>query len=320
MSTSARLLALLSLLQARRDWAGPLLAERLGVSPRTVRRDVERLREMGYRVRSTRGLEGGYRLEAGSELPPLLLDEEQTVALAVALAAAVTSGAEVRDAAQRALATLRHVMPAPLRRRADALEAATTAVGADGQAAAEVLDRVAAAIRDHESLRLDHEAPGADPVPGPARRVEPHHLVARAGRWYLLGWDLDRKDWRTFRVDRVRLRTPNGPRFTPRTVPGGDVAAFVTARFRGSSVGQDWPCRGEVVLDLPVAAVAPFVGDGLVEPLGTDRCRLVAGSWSWPALAASMGRFDAELEAVDPAELRDAFALLGERYSRAAGR
>lgn len=320
MSTSARLLALLSLLQARRDWPGPVLAERLDVSPRTVRRDVERLREMGYRVRSTRGLEGGYRLEAGTELPPLLLDEEQTVALAVALGAAVTSGAEVRDAAQRALATLRHVMPAPLRRRADALEAATTAVGTDADASAEVLDRLAGAIRDRESLRLDHDPPGADPVSGPARRVEPHHLVARAGRWYLLGWDLDREDWRTFRVDRVRLRTPNGPRFTPRTVPGGDVAAFVTARFRGSGTGGDWPCRGEVVLHLPVAAIAPFVGDGLVEPLGPDRCRLVAGSWSWPALAASLGRFDAELEVMGPAELRDAFALLGARYARAAGR
>ncbi|TCI97723.1 WYL domain-containing protein [Aeromicrobium sp. IC_218] len=318
MSTSARLLALLSLLQARRDWPGPLLAQRLDVSPRTVRRDVERLREMGYRVRSTRGLDGGYRLEAGSQLPPLLLDDEQAVALAVALGAAATTGAEVRDAAERALATLRHVLPEPLRRRADALEAATTAVGPADPVPAELLDRVAAAVRDRVSLRMDHRAPGAEPVAGPARRVEPHHLVARGGRWYLVGWDLDRDDWRTFRLDRVRLRTPDGPRFVPREVPGGDVAAFVSARFKGSDGPDAWPCRGEVVVHLPVARVAPFVGDGLVEPLGSDRCRVLAGSWSWTALAASLGRFDAEVEVVGPDELRSACAALADRLSRAA--
>lgn len=319
MSTSARLLALLSLLQARRDWPGPLLAQRLDVSPRTVRRDVERLREMGYRVRSTRGLDGGYRLEAGSQLPPLLLDEEQAVALAVALGAAVASGAEVRDGAERALATLRHVLPEPLRRRADALDAATTAVGPAEPVPAEVLDRVAAAVRDRVSLRMDHRAPGAEAVAGPARRVEPLHLVARGSRWYLVGWDLDRDDWRTFRLDRVRLRTPDGPRFVPREVPGGDVAAFVSARFKGSDGPDAWPCRGEVVVDLPAARVAPFVGDGLVEPLGPDRCRVLAGSWSWTALAASLGRFDAELEVVGPDELRSACAALAARLSRAAG-
>ncbi len=319
MSTSARLLALLSLLQARRDWPGRMLAERLEVSPRTVRRDVERLRAMGYRVRSTRGPEGGYRLEAGTELPPLLLDEEQTVALAVALGAAASSGAEVRDAAQRALATLRHVMPAPLRRRADALDAATTALGPVDTADADVLDRVAAAIRDRESLRLDHRAPGAESAAGPARRVEPHHLVARTGRWYLLGWDLDRDDWRTFRVDRVTLRTPNGPRFVPREVPGGDVASFVAARFKGSAHADAWPCRGEVVLDLPVARVQPFLADGVVEPLVPDRSRVVAGSWSWPALAASLARFDTEMEVVGPDELRAACAVLAHRFRRAAG-
>jgi predicted DNA-binding transcriptional regulator YafY len=319
MSTSARLLALLSLLQARREWPGPLLAERLEVSPRTVRRDVERLREMGYRVRSTRGLDGGYRLEAGTRLPPLLLDEEQAVALAVALGAAATSGAEVRDGAERALATLRHVLPEALRRRADALEAATTA-GAPGAAVpAAVLDQVAAAVRDRVSLRLDHRAPGVEPVAGPPRRVEPHHLLARGGRWYLVGWDLDRGDWRTFRLDRVQLRTPDGPRFEPRDVPGGDVAAFVTARFRGHDGGDGWPCRGEVVVHLPVARVAPFVDDGEVEPIGPDRCRVRAGSWSWTALAASLGRFDADLEVVGPDELRSACGALAARLARAAG-
>nr|WP_231387144.1 WYL domain-containing protein [Nocardia sp. BMG111209] len=139
---------------------------------------------------------------------------------------------------------------------------------------------------------------GAD-RPAAARRVEPHHLVTRGGRWYLIGWDLDRGDWRIFRADRIGLRTPNGPRFTPRDVPGEDVAAFVTGRFRGSDT-PDWPCRGEVILHLPAAAVSPFVPDGIVESLGADRCRLIAGSWSWIALAADIGRFDADFEIVGP--------------------
>ncbi|NUT98670.1 MAG: WYL domain-containing protein [Saccharothrix sp.] len=310
--TSARLLALLSLLQARRDWPGALLAQRLEVSPRTVRRDVDRLRELGYPIATAKGPDGGYRLGVGTQLPPLLFDDDQAVALAVALHLATTTGVGVEEAAARALHTVRQVMPARLRHRVDTLR--FTAVERPATVDSGVLTAVSGAVHAREVLRFDYG--GGDPTT-PPRRVEPAHLVTRGGRWYLVAWDLDRADWRTFRVDRITPRTPTGPRFTPREVPGGDVAAFVAGRFRGSD-GGDWPCRGEVVLDLPATAVSPHAGDGLVEELGPDRCRLVLGSWSWPALAAAIGRFDAAIEVVGPAELKAAFAHLARRYADAA--
>jgi len=308
--TSARLLALLSLLQARRDWPGALLAERLDISPRTVRRDVDRLRELGYPIVAIKGPDGGYRLDAGTELPPLLFDDEQAVALAVALRIATTTGAGIAEAAARALTTVRQVMPARLRRRIDTLQ--VTAVEKPGpQVDSAVLMALSAAVHAREVLRFDYP-PGVAP-----RRVQPHHLVTWGGRWYLVAWDLDREDWRTFRVDRITPRTPTGPRFTPRGLPGGDVATFVASRFRGYGSG-DWPCRGEVILDLPTADVSRFVYDGVVEELGPNRCRVVLGSWSWLGLAATIGRFDADIEVVGPAELKHAFAHLARRYANAA--
>jgi predicted DNA-binding transcriptional regulator YafY len=325
-TTSRRLLSLLSLLQARRDWPGPLLTERLGVSGRTVRRDIDRLRELGYPIRAVKGPDGGYRLEAGARLPPLLFDEEQAVAIAVALRSAVGTGAGIEEAALRALTTMRQVLPARLRARIDALQ--LTAVeragrGGDPQADTGVLLTIGAAIRAREELRFDHRSPGGsgeddgDALRRP-RQVQPHHLVVRAGRWYLVGWDPQREDWRVFRADRVTPRLPNGPRFLPREVPGGDVGAFLAARFRGSPGPDAWPCRGTVVLDLPAAAVVPFAGDGVVEALGRDRCRLELGAWSWPGLAATLARFDADIEVLDPPELRRAFADLAARATRAA--
>ncbi|MEV5741931.1 WYL domain-containing protein [Microbispora rosea] len=324
--TSARLLALLSLLQTRRTWSGEDLAERLRITARTVRRDVDRLRELGYPITTFKGPDGGYRLDAGSQLPPLLFDDDQAVALAVALQTATTTGAGIGEAAARALHTVRQVMPARLRHRIDTLQvtaversAARPDVGVDGS----VLMALSAAVHAAEVLRFDYASaspPDADDgVLTPPRRVEPHHLVTWGGRWYLVAWDLDRGDWRTFRADRITPRSPTGPRFTPREVPGGDVAAFVAGRFRGFDGSGDWPCRGEVILALPAAAVSRYARDGVVEELGPDRCRLVLGSWSWPGLAAAIGRFDADIEVVGPAELREAFAHLARRYARAAG-
>ncbi|MFI1001244.1 helix-turn-helix transcriptional regulator [Streptomyces galbus] len=322
MTTTARLLSLLSLLQTRQEWPGSALAARLDISDRTVRRDIERLREMGYRIRATMGPDGGYRLEAGSELPPLLFDDDQTVAVALALRAAPAIGADIAEAAVRALATIRQVVPARLRHRLDALE--VTAVGRAGDTvpvdvSPDVLVTLADAIRDREVLRFDYvpRDEGAAARGGPARRVEPHHLVTSYGRWYLVGWDLDGDDWRLFSARRIRPRIPNGPRFTPRPrSPGGDVAGFVSARFRGSDTDA-WPCRGTVLLHLPVREVLPFAGDGTAEAVGDHMCTLTAGSWSWGALAASFGRFEAAMEVIDPPELAEAFAALAARYAAA---
>ncbi|HUQ57023.1 helix-turn-helix transcriptional regulator [Lentzea sp.] len=321
-TTSGRLLSLLSLLQVRRDWPGLLLARRLGVSERTVRRDVDRLRELGYLVQAVKGPDGGYRLEAGSQVPPLLFDEEQAVALAVALRIAVGTGAGIEEAAARALATVRQVMPSRLRQRIDALE--IEPAGRGPQVDTDLLLALSTAVRACEELRFDYRPPGrpdpGGPDPGgPPRRVQPHHLVVRAGRWYLVGWSTEREDWRTYRADRMTLRVPNGPRFTPREVPGGDVAAFLSARFKGSDTTA-WPCRGEVVLELPLEDVAPFTGDDTAEAVGPSRTRLLTGSWSWAALAAKLARFDAEIEVVGPAELRNAFAGLSALAARAARR
>ncbi|MFD3485505.1 helix-turn-helix transcriptional regulator [Streptomyces sp. NPDC058665] len=327
--TSARLLSMLSLLQARRDWPGALLAERLDVSPRTVRRDVDRLRELGYPVVASKGPEGGYRLDAGTELPPLLFDDEQAVALAVALQIAATTGAGIEEAAARALHTVRQVMPARLRHRIDTLQVTAVeppAARANPQADSGVLMALSAAVHAREELRFDYTRAGdtgdaGDADVPPPRRTQPHHLVTWGGRWYLVAWDLDREDWRTFRADRISPRTPTGPRFTRRELPGGDVTAFVTSRFQGiygSDGSAGWPCRGEVILDLPAAEVSRYLRDGLVEELGPDRCRLVTGSWSWAGLAAGVGRFDADFEVVGPPELREACARLARRYADAA--
>jgi predicted DNA-binding transcriptional regulator YafY len=322
-TTSARLLTLLSLLQARRDWPGALLAERLEVSPRTVRRDVDRLRELGYPIRAMKGPDGGYRLDAGAQLPPLLFDDEQAVALAVALQLAATSGAGIEEAAARALSTVRQVLPTRLRHQVDALQVTAVARGGNRTSPRvdpSVLVTLGAAVHDREELRFDYAAPTrsvpADAVA--ARRVQPHHLVTWGGRWYLVAWDLDRGDWRTFRVDRITPRPPAGPRFTPRQVPGGDVVAYITERFAGPAGPDRWPCRGEMIVDLPAAFVSRYVEDAIVEELGPNRARLVQGSWSWASLAATVGRFDADIHVIAPAELAAAFAALARRYARAA--
>ncbi|GIJ44983.1 DeoR family transcriptional regulator [Virgisporangium aliadipatigenens] len=317
LETSARLLRLLSLLQARRDWPGETLARRLEVSPRTVRRDVDRLRDLGYPVSSTRGPDGGYRLDAGSELPPLLFDEDQAVAVAVALQTATTSVSGVGEAALRALATVRQVMPARLRQRVDALRVTTVARGTwePPKVDTEHLVAIGTAVRACEVLRFDYTpASGESTVDGPPRRVEPHHLVLRGGRWYLIAFDLERADWRTFRVDRMVPRTPNGPRFTPRELPAADVSTFVAERFGQ----QTWPCRGEAILHVSASRIAPYVGNQAeVVALGPDRCRLVAGSWSWAGLASWLGMFDVDLEIVGPPELRAAATTLARRLSAA---
>jgi predicted DNA-binding transcriptional regulator YafY len=326
-TTSKRLLTLLSLLQARRDWPGAALARRLEVSPRTVRRDVDRLRELGYPIAAVKGPDGGYRLGRGADLPPLLLDDEQAVALAVGLQSVAGAGAGIEEAAARALVTVRQVLPSRLRRRVEAVGVVRTPGPGGAGVEPEVLAAVGTAVHAGEVLRFDYAAPGGEspsdggpgPAPAPARRAEPYAVVAHGGRLYLLAFDLDRDDWRTFRLDRLRPRPSPGARFRRRDVPGGDPAAFVAGRFRGTDGSTTaWPCEGEVLVDLPAADVAPYADDGTVEEVAPGRCRLVLGAWSWAALAARIGQLDADVEVVGPEPLRAAFETLAERFGRAA--
>jgi len=316
MTTTARLLRLLSLLQTRRDWPGTVLADRLEITPRTVRRDVDRLRGLGYSIRATMGPDGGYRLDASDELPPLLFDDDQVVAITVALQAATATGAGIEEAAVRALTTMRQVMPSRLRNRLDSLQFTAMPGEIMELVAPDVLIAVSTAIRAREVLRFDYAGVVPTTELRPPRRVEPLHLVVSRGRWLLVAWDLDRDDWRFFRVDRITPRTPTGPRFSPRQVPGGDVREFVAARAKGSQSVNAWPVRGTVILHLPASAVIPFAGDGTVEDLGPDRCSLELGSWSWGGLAASFGRFEADMEVVGPPKLAAAFGELAARYGR----
>lgn len=322
MPATSRLLKVLSLLQSRRDWPGSVLAKRLDISHRTVRRDIDRLREMGYRIEATMGPDGGYRLDAGSELPPLLFDDDQVIALAVALQAATATGVGIEEAALRALTTVRQVMPTRLRHRLEALQFETlpTRAGGPQPVSPQALIAVSVAARANEVLRFDYAGrrAGGDGEPAPPRRVEPHHLVTSRGRWYLIAWDLEANDWRTFRADRIAPRTPTGPRFTPREIPGGNVTDYLAARFKGSDTAHSWPCTGRVILHRPASDVLPFAGDGIVEDLGPNCCSLEVGSWSWVALAASLNRFDADIDVVGPPELIDAFAELAARNARTA--
>ena len=322
-STSKRLLSLLSLLQSRRDWPAPVLAGRLEVSERTVRRDIDRLRELDYVIDATRGPDGGYRLGAGSRLPPLLFDDDQVVALALALRTAGALGAGIEDAADRALRTVSRLMPERLTNRVANLVDGVSASARSEVAPADpaVLLRIGEAIRTARELRFDYASPNPEdgaPTP-PVTSVEPHHLLLHHGRWYLLGFSPARDDWRIYRADRITPRSHNGRAFTPRPVPGGDPVRYLSGRFRGSISGDDWPCRGEATIDVPLSVIAPYVSDGSADALGDDRCRVHLGSWSWEALAARFSGFTFDVGDVEPAELRAAFGVLARRARRASG-
>lgn len=226
-----RALQLLSLLQTHRLWSGAELAERLGVTDRTVRRDVDRLRDLGYPVDATPGSEGGYRLAVGSHLPPLVFDDDEAVAVAVGLRAAAGAAiAGIEDSAVRALAKVEQTLPFRLRRRVSALDAAVVSLRRahtdDGVVDPEVLSLLALACRSHEPVRFLYRRRDGDDG---RRWVEPHQLLSAGRLWYLIAWDLRRSDWRTFRLDRLGEVQLAGGRFAPRDIPGGDAAAFLSA-------------------------------------------------------------------------------------------
>ena len=313
--TSGRLLKLLSLLQARRDWPGAELAERLEVSGRTIRRDVERLRALGYPVESLSGPAGGYRLRAGTAMPPLLLDEDEAIAIAVGLrTAARASVTGIEETSIRALVKLEQVLPAHLRRRVGALGSATIAPPVTGPTVdPQHLTVIAAACRESECLRFAYRSrDGSDT----RREVEPHSLVNLGRRWYLVAWDRRRDDWRTFRVDRLDRPAATGATFTARKLPAKDAAAYVERSISGA------PSRFEarVTVRAPATEIASRLPPywGTFEPIDAHSCEYRAGDDDLGWLAMRIAMLGVDVEVREPPELIEHLRALARRLRRAA--
>ncbi len=315
LETSARLLRLLSLLQTPREWTGAELGERLGVSPRTVRNDVDKLRELGYPVLATRGPAGGYRLGAGAAMPPLLLDDEEAVAVAVGLRTAAGGAvAGIEEASLRALGKLEQVLPSRLRTRIGALQSVITPVpGVAGPLVdPDVLTAIAAACRARERLRFSyvaHDGSSSD------REAEPYQVVNWGRRWYLVAFDVRRGDWRTFRVDRISLRTPGGGRFVPRPLPSADLAMWVSKRVAIAG----WRYRARVTVFAPAATVAERIGPyvGTVAAVDERSCVLHTGSDNLETMAVYLGLLGFDFRVESPPELAGHIRALTARYLRA---
>lgn len=313
--TSGRLLKLLSLLQTRRDWPGQELARRLEVSGRTIRRDIDRLRELGYPVDALTGPAGGYRLHAGTAMPPLLLDDDEAVAIAVGLrTAAGASVTGIEETSVRALVKLEQVLPARLRRRVNALKSATATLSPTGPTVdPEALTTIAGACRDRERLRFAYRSRDGTES---RRHVEPLSLVNLGRRWYLVAWDCNRQDWRSFRLDRVQRPSPAGTRFEARKLPGGDPAAYV-AESRSSAA---YRYRARVTLHASAEEVRTrsryLWGD--VETIDERTCEYRTSDDSLDWLAVRVGMLGVDFEVHEPPELIERCRLLADRFGRAA--
>jgi predicted DNA-binding transcriptional regulator YafY len=314
-STGSRALQLLSLLQSHRYWPGHELADRLGISPRTLRRDVERLRDLGYPVDATRGVAGGYQLAAGASLPPLVVDDDEAVALAVGLRTAAQSGISgVDEASVRALAKIVQVMPPRLRRRVDALRMTTlsTTLGPAPSADAGILTALAQSCRDEERIEFAYVARDGQ---ASTRTVEPHRLVSIERRWYLVAYDLTRFDWRSFRLDRIADPRPTGTRFRPRALPAEDAAAYVRQSLH--SVVE--PVVVEAVVEAPLERVLDVLqrwADVEDQGDGSSRVRITADSAEWALFG--LAAVDAPFRILGPKEALIAAADWGERFTRSA--
>lgn len=315
LDTSARLLRLLAVLSSRRSFTGSELAGRLEVTDRTLRRDVDRLRSLGYPVQSTSGVAGGYRLGAGADLPPLLLEDDEAVAVSIGLrTAAGGTVAEMDAPAVRALAKLERVLPERLRKRVEALHAFIVPFANTGPTVdAERLCTIASACHEHERLRFSYRSrEGA----ATTRVTEPCGMVHTGRRWYLVAWDLDREDFRTFRVDRMEEPLGVGPRFSQRDPPDPDLAAYVA---RSVSIGP-YAFVARVVFHTSMESMAERISPavGTLERVDDTRCRLTTGARSLESLGAWMGMFGVDFEVEDPPELRAHLRALAARFSRAA--
>jgi predicted DNA-binding transcriptional regulator YafY len=310
--TSGRLLRLLSLLQSRREMSGTELAERLGVTTRTLRRDVDRLRGLGYPVEASAGV-AGYRLGVGANLPPLLLDDDEAVAVALGLRTAANGTvAGIEETAVRALAKLEHLLPSRLRHRINSLGLVTVAMRGGPTVDPEVLIALASACRDHQRLRFDYRA--HDRTEG-VRTVEPHRLVHSGRAWYLVAWDLDRDDWRTYRADRVTPRIPTGPRFAPRQLPEADIAAYTS---RGITT-RAYRYQARFTVHAPAEEVSARFPPSIayVEATSRGRCVLEVGSNSLDELVLWMGQGGFDFVAHEPPELIDHLRTVSARLARA---
>ncbi|MCG5218700.1 helix-turn-helix transcriptional regulator [Streptosporangium sp. KLBMP 9127] len=310
----ARLLRLLSLLQTRREWPGAELSERLGVTGRTVRRDIERLRALGYPVDATTGVAGGYRLASGTNLPPLLLDDEEAVAVAVGLRTSAGSGvAGIEDSSVRALAKLEQVLPARLRAQVAAVGDTTVKVPRRRGPRADpaTLTVLATACRDHETVSFAYT--GRDGAQA-TRRVEPHSLVAAYGLWYLIAFDPGRDDWRTFRVDRVADPVPGHRRFAPRALPATDAAAFLAATITSAP----YRYTAEATVRAPAALVRDRLRTlipGRIVPLDDHTCAVSFGADSLDLIVGDLVALDAGFSVTGPAELLDRLRTVGRRLT-----
>ena len=317
MSTSSRLLRLLSLLQTPRDWTGTELASRLEVSPRTVRNDIERLRDLGYPVHATRGSVGGYRLEAGTSMPPLLLEDDEAVAVAIAMRTATGGAVEgLEESSLRALAKLEQVLPPRLRRQVATVQSVTMQVrrGRPGPTIdPSLLSELARLARERFQVRFDYSD---RKQAGSARRAEPYRLVNAGQKWYLVAWDLDRADWRTFRVDRIRGSISAGARFTARPLTDAEAEALVA---RGVPP-EARKFQARVIVQLPAERLAERIGPwiGTVEALDDERSVLVTGAERVEDIAVHLGWLGADFQVSEPPELVDALRTLSARYTAAA--
>lgn len=315
LDTSARLLALLGLLQSRPAWAGAELATRLDVTPRTIRNDVDRLRDLGYPIDGVRGPAGGYRLGPGAKLPPLLLDDPEAVAVAIGLRA-VHGIAGVDESAASALTKLEQVLPHRLRRRVEAI-AQTVSAGPvntdsnveDPEIAPEVLARIVDAVRDTERLRLTYDGERLD--------VEPYRLITWQRRWYLVAREVPTGDWRALRVDWAEISAMPQPRFTPRPMAVEDYTTFVVREI--ASAG--WSVHARITVLAPAEEVRARINDavGVVEAVDESTCVLVTGADSIEILAVYVGMLGLDFRVDSPPELVDHVRLLARRYGAAGG-
>ncbi|MGW0664097.1 helix-turn-helix transcriptional regulator [Streptodolium elevatio] len=320
LDTTERVLTLLGLLQQRQVWTGAELARQLGVTPRTVRRDVERLRTLGYLVQADQGVGGGYRLGPGQDLPPLLLDDEEVIAVVAALLAGAggaggVGGAVAGDAALRALSKLDRLLPVRLRDQVRALSGSVESFGgASAVVDPGVLMLLARACRDEVEAAFAYPSGGAVPGSGRRRRVEPYRLVASDRRWYLLAYDLDRDDWRSFRVDRMTDVSARTFRFRPRPAP--DAATYV----QEGVASRVYPHRARFLVHAPADTVRAQVpaSAAVVRAHGRGSCELLSGADRLDAVLMHVLLLGHDFEVLDPPDLKEQCRTLAERL-RAAG-